>query len=86
MNLFMMQPKNKTEDLFPSITKNCETHTKQTHTRPEETLEFKITKPKQTYHFNHPNQVKGDWVLELTSLEMYNSIFNITKKKQIQTF
>ena len=30
MNLNMIQPKNKTEDLLLSITKNCETLLKQT--------------------------------------------------------
>ena len=45
MNLNMIRPKNETEDLLLSITKNCETLIKQTHTKPEETLEFKMNKP-----------------------------------------
>ena len=44
MNLNMIQSKNKTEDLLLSFTKNCETLNKKTHTRPEETLEFKMIK------------------------------------------
>ena len=41
MNLNTIQPKNKTEDLLLSIAKNCETLTKQTHTKPLEILECK---------------------------------------------
>ena len=44
MNLNMVQPKKKSEDLSPSITKNCETLIEQTHKKAEETLEFKLTK------------------------------------------
>ena len=40
MNLNMITPKNETENLVLSITKNCETLIEQTHRKPEETLEF----------------------------------------------
>ena len=80
MNLNMVKPKNETEDLLLSITKNCETLIEQTHRKPEETLEFKMTKSRETFHFNPPIQVKEDWVLGLVDLEVYNSIFNITEK------
>ena len=80
MNLSMVKPKNETEDLLLSITKNCETIIKQTHRKPEETLEFKMVKPKETFHFKPPIQVKGDWMLGLVNLEVYNSIFNITEE------
>ena len=76
----MIRPKNETEDLLLSITKNCETLIKQTHTKPEEVLEFKMIKPKETFHFNPPIQVKEDWMLGLIYLEVYNSIFNITEE------
>ena len=80
MNLYMIQPKNKTEDLLLSITKNCETLIQQTHTKPQEALEFKMTKPRETFHFKPPIQIKGDWMIGLTDLEVYNSIFNITEE------
>ena len=76
----MIRPKNGTEDLLLSITKNCETIIEQTHTKPQETLEFKMTKPRETFHFNPPIQTKEDWMLVLIGLEVYNSIFNITKE------
>ena len=80
MNLNMIRPKNETEDLLLSITKNCETIVQQTHRKPEETLEFKMIKPRETFHFKPPIQTKGDWMLGLIDLEVYNSIFNITNE------
>ena len=41
----MIRPKIETEDILVSITKNCETLIKQTHRKPQETLEFKMVKP-----------------------------------------
>ena len=76
----MIQPKNETEDLLLSITKNCEKLVKQTHRKPEETLEFKMTKPREIFHFRPPIHTKGAWMLGLIGLEVYNSIFNITKE------
>ena len=80
MNLNMIRPKNETEDLLLSITKNCETLIEQTHRKAEETLEFKMIKPRETFHFKPPIQVKGDWMIGLTDVELYNSIFNITEE------
>ena len=76
----MIRPEKETENLLRSITKNCETIIEQIHRKAEETSEFKMTKAKQTFHFNPPIQVKGDWMLSLTSLEVYNSVFNITEE------
>ena len=75
----MIRHKYQTEDLLLSITKNCETLIDQTH-RKAETLEFKMIKPRETFHFKPPIQVKGDWMIGLVDLEVYNSIFNITEE------
>ena len=76
----MIQPMNKTEDLLLLITKNCETIIKQTHRKAEETLEFKMVKPRETFHFKPPIQFQGDWMIGLINLEVYNSIFNLTEE------
>ena len=76
----MIRPKNQTEDLILSITKNCETLIEQTHTKPQETLDFKMNKPRETFHFKPPIKIKGDWMIGLTDLEVYNSIFIITEE------
>ena len=44
----MIRPKNETKCLLLSSTKNCETLIKQTHAKPQETLEFTLTKPKES--------------------------------------
>ena len=76
----MIRPKNQTEDLLLSITKKCQTLIKQTHRKAEETLEFKMIKPREIFHFKPPIQIQGDWMIGLTNLEVYNSIFNITEE------
>ena len=70
MNLNMLRPKNDTEDLLLSITKICETLIEQTHRKAEETPKFKTNKPRETFHFKPPIQVKGDWMIVLTDLEV----------------
>ena len=80
MNLNMITAKNETENLLLSITKNCETLIEQTHTKSQETIEFKTIKPRETFHFKPPIQIQGDWMIGLTDLEVYNSIFNITEE------
>ena len=53
MNLIMIKPKNETEDLLLSITKNCETLIEQTHRKPEETLEFKMIQSRKHFILHH---------------------------------
>ena len=80
MDLNMIRPKKETKKLLLSITKNCQTLIEQTHKKPEETLEFNMIKSRETFHFKQSIHLKGDWMLRLTDLEVYNSIFDITKK------
>ena len=76
----MIRPKNETEDLLLSITKICETLIEQTRRKAEKTLEFKMLKPRELFHFAQSLQIQGDWMIGLTDLEEYNSIFNITEE------
>ena len=82
MNLNMIRPKNETENLLLSITKNCETLIEQTRRKTEETLEFKLTKPRETFHFDKLIQIKGDWMIGLTNLEV-RTILYLTSTQQI---
>ena len=76
MNLNMIRPKIETKDLLLSITKNCETLIEQTHTKPQETLEFKMIKPRERFHFKPPIQIKGDRMIGLTGWK-YTILFLI---------
>ena len=80
MNLNTIRSENETEEILLLITKSCETLTDQTHKKAEETLEFKMTRPKETFHFKPPISIEGSWMIGLTDLEVYNSIFNITEE------
>ena len=80
MNLNMIRPKDETEGLILSITKNCVTLFEQTHTKVEETSEFRMNKLRETFHFNPPISVEGCWMTGLTYLEVYTSICNITEQ------
>ena len=80
MNLNMIRPENETRDSLRSITKKCETQFKQTHRKAEGTLGFELNKSKETFHFNPPMPIEGSWMVGLISLEVYNSIFNITEQ------
>ena len=76
----MIRSKNGTEYLLLSITKNCETFKDQTHRKAEEILEFKMTNPRQTFHFNPAVEVREEWMIGLINLEVYNYIFNLTEE------
>ena len=48
-NLKMIQPEIETDDSLLAVTKNCEMLFKQTHTKREETLEYKLTKSREFF-------------------------------------
>ena len=53
---------------------------KNTHTKPQETLEFKMTKPKQTFHFDQDLIIPEKWLMGLVNLQVYNTVYNITDR------
>ena len=57
------------------LTKNCETLSKQNHTKLQETLDIKLTQPKETFSFKPAISSEGSWMAGLTCLEVFNSIF-----------
>ena len=69
-------------ELLLLIKKHTDTLIEQTKTKPQETLEFEMTRSKQTFWFNHPINLvdEGKWLLGVTSLECTNSVFNITNE------
>ena len=80
MNLDLIRPKPETEDFLLSKTKNCETLIKKTLRKTEETLEFKFTKPLETFYSKPPISIEGSWMIGLTSFEASNFIFHITEE------
>ena len=76
----MIRPRIETKDLLLSITKNCETLNKQTHRKPQQTLEIKINQPRKSFVFIPPSQIERSWMICLRNLKVYYFIFNITEK------
>ena len=76
----MVRPRNETEGLLLSIIKICERLNKQTHTKPQETLEFKLIKPWETFSFKPPISIEESGTIWLTSLKVNYSVFNKTEE------
>ena len=47
--------------------------------KPQETLEFKMTKQKESFTFDIPLKLPEKWMMGVTSLEVYNTVYNITE-------
>ena len=64
------------------IKKHTDTLIEQTKTKPQETLEFKMNRQKQTFSFNPPINLleEGKWLLGVSSFDCTNSVFNITNE------
>ena len=45
-----------------------------------------MTKLRETFHFNPPIQINGDWMIGLTDLQVYNSIFNMTENNKFEIY
>ena len=69
-------------ELLLLIKKHTDTLIEQTKTKPQEKLEFKMNKQRQTFSFNPPINLveEGKWLLAVSSFECTNSVFNITNE------
>ena len=71
---------DKKESLLLSIAKSNQEINENTHSKPQETLEFKMNKQKESFSFDIPLEFPEKWMMGVTSLEVYNSVYNITNK------
>ena len=70
----------KKESLLLSIAKSNQKIFENTHSKPQETLEFKMTKQKESFSFDVPLNLEEKWMMGVTSLEVYNTVHNKTEK------
>ena len=70
----------KKESLLLSIAKSNQEIVENTHSKPQETLEFKRNKQKESFSFDIPLDLPEKWMMGVTSLEVYNTVYNITEK------
>ena len=78
---------DKKESLLLSIAKSNLDIVENTLSKPQETLEFKMNKQKESFSFDIPLELPEQWMMGVTSLEVYNTVYNITEKnKKIKFF
>ena len=71
---------DKKESLLLSIAKSNQEIVENTHSKPQETLEFEMTKQKESFSFDVPLDLPEQWMMGVTSSEVYNTVYNITEK------
>ena len=71
---------NKQESLLLSIAKSNLDIVENTLSKPQETLEFKKKKQKESFSFDLSLDLPEQWMMGVTSLEVYNTVYNITEK------
>ena len=80
MDLSTFVTYDKKEYLLLSFAKSNQEIVENTHSKPQETLEFKMTKQKESFSFDVPILLPEKWMMGVTSLEVYNTVYNITEK------
>ena len=71
---------DKKESLLLSIAKSNLDIDENTLSKPQETLEFKMNKQKESFSFDIPLELPEQWMMGVTSLEVYNTVYNITER------
>ena len=71
---------DKKESLLLSIAKSNLDIVENTLSKPRETLEFKMNKQKESFSFDIPLELPENWTMGVTSLEVYNTVYNLTEK------
>ena len=69
-------------ELLLLIKKHTDTLIEQTKTKPQETLEFKMIRSKQTFSFNPPLNLveEGKGLIAVSLFDCINSVFNIANE------
>ena len=75
---------DKKESLLLSIAKSNLDIVENTLSKPQETLEFKMNKQKESFFFDIPLDLPEQWMMGVTSLEVYNTVYNITKNNKFK--
>ena len=78
MDLSTFVTYDKKEYLLLSTAKSIQKIVENTHSKPHETLDFKMTKQKESFSFDVPLQLNEKWMMGVTSLEVYNTVCKIT--------
>ena len=80
MDLSTFVTYDKKESLLLNIAKSNQEIVENTHSKSQETLEFKMTKQKESFSFDVPLELPEKWMMGVTCLEVYKTVYNITEK------
>ena len=80
MDLSKFTTNDKKETLLLAIAKSNLDIVDNTRSQPQETLEFKMNKHQKSFPFDPPLQLPDKWMMGVISLEVYNSVFNVTER------
>ena len=80
MDLSSFVTYDEKESLLLSIAKSNQEIVENTHSKPQETLEFKMKKQKESFSFDVPLILNEKWMMGVTSLEVYNTVYNNNEK------
>ena len=67
-----------------NIAKSNHEIVEKTHFKPQETLEFKMTEQKESFSFEVPLELNEKWMMGVTRLEVYNTVYKITIDNKLQ--
>ena len=81
MDLSTFVTYDKKESLLLNIAKSNQKIVENTRSKAQEVLEFKMTTQKESFSFDVPLQLNEKWMMGVTSLEVYNTVYNNTEKK-----
>ena len=79
MDLSTFVTYDKKESHLLNIAKSNQEIVENTHSKPQEILEFKMTKQKESFSLDVPLELREKWMIGVTSLEVYNTVDNITE-------
>ena len=75
MNLSNLVTYGKKASLHLSIDNSKKENVENTHCKPQETLEFKMDDQTELFALDEPLALREKWMMGLTSLEIYNTVY-----------
>ena len=79
MDLNNLTTNDQKELLLLHILKSNLEIVENTLSKKQETLEFKMNTPTKDFQFDEPLFLSGDWMMGVTNLEVYNTVYNINE-------
>ena len=79
MDLSKITTNDKKELLLLHLLKSSLQIVENTHSKRQETLEFKMSTSQKHFQFDEPLILSGEWMMGITNLEVYNTVYNINE-------